>query len=143
MKNDFSYGVIPYRVVAGRREYLLVQHHAGHWAFPKGHADEGESPLETAKREMLEETGIAPDRAAEQPAFEEQYKFTKRSGKKVRKYVTYYLCEVATDAEVKVQPEEIADHFWGDADATRQRITFEEGRELFDEVEQYLDAPPQ
>ncbi|MEM9415528.1 MAG: NUDIX domain-containing protein [Planctomycetota bacterium] len=139
MKDDFSYGMIPYRVVEGRREFLLVQHHAGHWAFPKGHPDDGESPLETAQREMLEETGIAPSRTVDTPAFEEQYKFTKRSGKKVRKYVTYYLCEVAPDAKVRVQPEEIADHFWGDAAATRKRITFEEGRELFDEVENFLD----
>ncbi|MFI4859740.1 MAG: bis(5'-nucleosyl)-tetraphosphatase [Phycisphaerales bacterium JB063] len=142
MKNDFSYGMIPFRVVEGRREFLLVQHHAGHWAFPKGHADEGESPLQAAQREMLEETGLAPVRTVSTPAFEERYKFIKRSGKKVRKTVTYYLCELAGDAAVQIQPAEIADHFWGDAPATRQRITFEEGREMFDQVQRYLETPP-
>ena len=138
MKNDYSCGIIPYRVVDGRREFLLVQHLAGHWAFPKGHPDDGESPLDTARRELLEETGIEAKDAVASPAFEENYKFTKRSGKKVRKRVTYYLCEVASDAAVSVQEEEIADHCWGDAVCTRQQITFEEGRALFDEVSAYL-----
>ena len=39
------------------RLFLLIQHQAGHWAFPKGHANPGESPAETARREFAEETG--------------------------------------------------------------------------------------
>lgn len=40
--------------------YLLLRNarHSG-WGFPKGHADPGESELDTAKREALEETGIS------------------------------------------------------------------------------------
>lgn len=138
MKNDYSCGMIPYRVVDGRREYLLVQHLAGHWSFPKGHPEEGESPLATARRELAEETGLVPAETLESPAFEESYKFTKGSGKKVRKKVTYYLCVIAPDAAVSVQPEEIGDHAWGGAAQTRGRLTFEEGRALLDQVEQFL-----
>lgn len=138
MKNDYSCGVVPYRVVDGRREYLLVRHHAGHWAFPKGHPDDGETPLDTAAREFREETGITTGQPLASPAFEEQYVFIKRSGKKVRKRVTYYLCEVEPTSEVVVQPEEIVEYAWDGAAGTRRRITFEEGRELFDEVEAYF-----
>jgi mutator protein MutT len=35
---------------------------AGHWVFPGGRADPGETPLETALREAEEEIGLTPDR---------------------------------------------------------------------------------
>jgi len=138
MKKDYSCGIVPYRVVNARREYLLVQHHAGHWAFPKGHPEDSESPLETATRELAEETGLDKVEVTASPAFEEVYKFTKRSGKRVRKVVTYFLGEVSADAPVTVQEKEIADHRWGDVQATRNQLTFEEGKLLLDEVEAYL-----
>ena len=37
----------------------MVKHRAGgHWAFPKGHVEKGETETETAVREVLEETGV-------------------------------------------------------------------------------------
>jgi 8-oxo-dGTP pyrophosphatase MutT (NUDIX family) len=40
-------------------KYALVQgRYTGKWSFPKGHANEDESPLNCTKREILEETGI-------------------------------------------------------------------------------------
>lgn len=41
-----------------------LRNHAGQWAFPGGRVDSGESPEETALREMREEIGLAlPDSA--------------------------------------------------------------------------------
>lgn len=37
---------------------LIAQHIKGHWDLPKGHVEEGETEIETALRETLEETGI-------------------------------------------------------------------------------------
>ena len=42
------------------REYLLVQANQGHWNFPKGHTESGERLLETALRELQEETNLVP-----------------------------------------------------------------------------------
>ena len=45
-------------------EFLIIQHSnesnelKGHWDFPKGHVEDNESELETAVRELQEETGI-------------------------------------------------------------------------------------
>jgi len=39
-------------------ECLLVQPPNGHWGFPKGKRDRGESVRENALRELLEETGL-------------------------------------------------------------------------------------
>jgi 8-oxo-dGTP pyrophosphatase MutT (NUDIX family) len=39
--------------------YLLVEgRHSGKWSFPKGHPNINELPIECAKRELLEETGL-------------------------------------------------------------------------------------
>lgn len=39
--------------------YLLVKgRQTGIWSFPKGHAKQGEDPLQTALREIQEETGM-------------------------------------------------------------------------------------
>ena len=43
----------------GKKEYALVQgRHTGKWSFPKGHSNEGETPMECTKREIWEETGV-------------------------------------------------------------------------------------
>lgn len=139
MKQDVSFGVIPMRGVGGRREFLLVQHHAGHWGFPKGHAEAGEKAIEAATRELSEETGLADVAVAGKPRFSERYVFTKRSGKVVEKTVTYFLGTVRS-GDVDVQVEEIRDFLWAGAADTRQRLSFDEGRALFDQVLEHLDG---
>ena len=40
-----------------RKEYKEY-YDSGFWGFPKGHMEEGESPLKAAEREVFEETGF-------------------------------------------------------------------------------------
>lgn len=59
MKNPrVGVGVIVHdgsRVLLGRR---IGSHGADTWCFPGGHLEFGESPLQCAERELLEETGL-------------------------------------------------------------------------------------
>jgi 8-oxo-dGTP pyrophosphatase MutT (NUDIX family) len=48
-----------------RIEFLLIQDSKGRWTIPKGHIETGESPEETAAREVIEETGIVDMRILE------------------------------------------------------------------------------
>ena len=53
-----SFGIIPVAMShEGSLEFLILRAYKN-WDFPKGGADEGETALEAAKREMREETGI-------------------------------------------------------------------------------------
>ncbi len=64
-----SAGILLYRFVVGGPEVLLVhpggpfwsRKDANAWSMPKGEFSEGEDALEAAKREFLEETGVAVD----------------------------------------------------------------------------------
>lgn len=54
-----SCGVLPYRLVNGEREYLIVfEAFSQCWSLPKGHMEAGETEAQTAQRELLEETGL-------------------------------------------------------------------------------------
>lgn len=65
MAKKLSAGILVYRIRSGTPEVLLVhpggpfwaKKDPGAWSIPKGEFDEGADPLETAKREFLEETG--------------------------------------------------------------------------------------
>lgn len=72
--------------------FLLMQH-AKRWDLPKGHAEPGESILETALRETEEETGIAADSIAVDPDFRFVIEYDVRGNKRgdYRKRVTYFL----------------------------------------------------
>ena len=55
-----SCGVIPYRMVDGQRQYLLVfESFSKCWSLPKGHMEPEETEMQTALRELQEETGLS------------------------------------------------------------------------------------
>ena len=57
MIKEKSCGAIVYRKYHGNTEILLIKHiNSGHWSFPKGHVERGETEVQTAHREILEET---------------------------------------------------------------------------------------
>ncbi|MBF0254073.1 MAG: NUDIX domain-containing protein [Candidatus Omnitrophica bacterium] len=133
---DRSYGIIPYSGETTGRQYLLIRHRAGHWGFPKGHAEDGETPRQAAVREFEEETGLCEYRLLPGAKFEERYDFDKK-GRRVRKTVTYFLAEVR-GGTVRVQEDEIADHAWLTYESAGSRITFSECRRVLDEAHGYL-----
>jgi len=139
---DFSCGVIPWRhAPAGEREYLLIQHNAGHWAFPKGHPEGGEEDIVAARRELAEETGIEAVELLEAPLFDEHYSFRDGEGALVSKTVRYFLGQVpAEHAEVVLQVEEVQAASWGTLAETTERLTFDEGRALLQRAADYLNT---
>ncbi len=51
-------GVIYRRNEKGEVEFLLAQDAKDRWTVPKGHIEPGETPRQTAEREIQEETGL-------------------------------------------------------------------------------------
>jgi bis(5'-nucleosidyl)-tetraphosphatase len=71
-----SYGVTPV-INKLERRYLLIQHNAGHWSFPKGGKEGNESDQETALRELREEVGINQCELIPDKAFTETFSWKK------------------------------------------------------------------
>lgn len=57
-KFEKTCGAVMFTEKDGERRYMLIKNNSGHIGFPKGHIEYGESEYETAKREVLEETGL-------------------------------------------------------------------------------------
>ena len=59
LRKEKSCGALVYRTKNGEVELLLLKHRfGGHWSFPKGHVEEGETEVETALREVREEADV-------------------------------------------------------------------------------------
>jgi 8-oxo-dGTP pyrophosphatase MutT (NUDIX family) len=61
----------------------------GVWALPKGNIDPGETPAETAVREVWEETGVHG--RLDGKLGDVKYTYTRRDGERVFKIVSFYL----------------------------------------------------
>jgi len=131
MREDNSYGIIPFRKEEGDWQMFLVQHLAGYWSFPKGHSEEDEKPQQTAEREFKEETGLQVDRFLPYPQLQEQYQF-ERDGKMFDKTVIYFLAEAS--GIVQLQEEEIRDGRWFALTEVEQQLTYPEAKRVAKEA---------
>lgn len=91
-KRLYSAGVIVYSKENNHITYLLLHYTAGHWDFPKGKIEEGETKQEAALRELYEETGL---HAKLKAGFGEQFGYFlyDLSGEKMHKTVYFFVGE--------------------------------------------------
>lgn len=132
---DESFGIVPIARRSDGDFFLLIQHKAGHWGFPKGHAESGEDAQEAACREFEEETGIQTYNLLE-AAFVEQYSFTK-AGTSFQKTVTYFPAIVHSEI-VNYQENEIKAYAWLPYAAALATLTFSQSQQILAQIQQYL-----
>ncbi|MBS0620023.1 MAG: NUDIX domain-containing protein [Verrucomicrobia bacterium] len=134
-----SFGIVPFRKEGETWKVLLILHCKGsHWAFPKGRANPGEVPLESAKRELLEETGLSVETLLLDTPFIEQYQFRRRRDLVV-KTVQYFPALVK--GELKLQVEEVRDAKWYSLAEALEHLTFKEARHILREMLRQLQIP--
>ena len=104
---------------------MLIKHsNSGHWSFPKGHIENGETELETAAREIKEETGVT---AYIDERFREVVTYSPK--RDVIKDVVYFFA-TTDDYETKNQESEVSDIKWVDLNDALAHITYKNDKEI-------------
>lgn len=132
-----SFGIVPFRKEEGAWKVLLILHREGnHWGFPKGKANPGESPLESATRELKEETGLIVSEVLRKEPLKEQYQF-RRKKQFILKIVQYFPAFV--EGSLNLQEEEIRDAVWVTVPDAMKKLSFKEARHILQEFVRHLN----
>lgn len=133
MEFEKSCWAVIYRNFKGKTEFLTVKSKAhGHWGFPKGHVEKGESEEDTAKREVLEEVGLKITLIDGFRAKTEYF-----ISENIKKEVVFFLSEVS-DQQVKIQLEEIMEYRWADFEETTKLLTYNTDKNVLEEACSFL-----
>ncbi len=128
-----SCGAVIYRHICGSIRYLLIKNRrSSNWSFPKGHIEDGETLEETAKREVLEETGI---RLNIHPGFISKSQYTIQN--KIQKTVHIFV-GTTKDEQTKIQPEEIEDYIWLPFEGAYNCLKFDNDKAILKDANQFL-----
>lgn len=124
MKYEKSCGAI----IFNNNKVLIIQQAAGHWGFPKGHVEEGETEIETAIREIKEETNLDIEIC-------ENYRYVEHYSPKenVEKDVVFFAAKLV-GGTIKNQEEEVQKIEWLSYKEAFERLTYDNSKELFTKI---------
>lgn len=130
---EHSCGAIVYRIIDGHIRFLLIKNNgSSSWGFPKGHRERGESKIDTAKREVLEEAGIHID-VIDGFCETSNYKIAQR----IEKRVDIFLASTK-DTQTVIQEEEIEKYSWLLYDAAVKQLNFENDKNMLASVKEFM-----
>ncbi len=125
MQYEKSCGAVVFRKYHGNTELLLIKHTSGgHWSFPKGHVEPGETEQQTARREVFEETAVQIDFC---PGFREVVSYSPR--RDVTKDVIYFLGH-AKNYDYFPQEGEIAQIKWVEISLAHSFLSYDNDKQL-------------
>jgi len=118
-----SAGLIIYRMTDQGPKFLLLYRGRNIWDLPRGRMEAAERSLQTAFREVWEETGLRRSDLRIERNFRKAYeKFPYTSGRRrVFKIVIFYLAETA-NSQVRVSPEHEG-YAWFNLNEARRHLT--------------------
>ena len=125
MSYEKSCGAVVFRKYHGNIELLLIKHVVGgHWSFPKGHVEPGETEEQTALRGIKEETGIDVEMNT---SFREVVSYSPK--RDTTKDVIYFLGKAKT-FQYTPQEEEIAQIKWVEINLAHSFLTYDNDKQL-------------
>lgn len=115
-------------IIIKDNKVLLIKQTEGHWGFSKGQVEKSETEVETAIREVKEETNLDV-KIDTNKRYIMEYVTNKGKLKQVVLFIAKYTC-----GEIKAQKCEVNDVKWLDFDEAIETITYDNTRELFKEI---------
>ena len=116
-------------VLLNSNKVLLLQHPdtttSGHWDFPKGHVEKGEDELQTALRELKEETGIDNIKIVDDFNHHISYIFF-RDNETILKEVIFFL-GITNQEKVSISSEH-QKFVWLQYESAYERLTYDNAK---------------
>jgi 8-oxo-dGTP pyrophosphatase MutT (NUDIX family) len=143
MEREFSAGAVVVRRLRGRWWLAAIRpggKREGTWALPKGNLGRGESPEETALREVTEETGLVG--VSQGKLGDVRYVYT-RGGNRIFKVVSFYLVRYRRGRIDDVPAHfrhEVAEARWIPLDEAPRLLAYGGEREMAKNALATLDA---
>ena len=119
-----------YRRAGDATYFLLIRDPYENWGLPKGHVEKGETPAETALREVREETGITALDLRE--TLETIDWFFREGSDLIHKYCHFYLMETAVEATRPQLEEGITECVWLPLDDALRTLTYDNARQVLE-----------
>ena len=135
---EISAGIIPY--YKKTKEFLLLHYPSikkgkGHWGFPKGHVEKGETEIQTAKREMKEETGLDIEFIF---GFKDEVEyFYKTKERKLSKKKVVFFIGIPKSKEVKLSYEH-DNYKWVKYEDALKLLTFENEKKVLKRAWEFI-----
>jgi mutator protein MutT len=104
------------------------------WSLPKGHIEEGETPEQTAVREVAEETGISS--TVVRPLGTIDFWFV-ADNRRIHKTVHHFLMQ-ATDGELSDADGEVTEVAWVRLEELEERLAYADERRLVRKARELL-----
>jgi len=135
MVKEKSVGCALFRKKDSGKEFLLLHYRAGHWGFPKGHVEQGETEEQTLRREVMEETTL--ENIAIMPGFRQYTKYYFRRGQEtVFKEVAFYFAE-SHEGVVKISHEHQGFE-WLSYEKAMERLSFKNTKNVLEKAIEFL-----
>lgn len=116
-------------IIIKNKKVLMIRQTKGFIGFPKGHVEKKETEIETAIREIEEETNIKAQ-------LDENKRYTIYYSPKpnIEKEVVYFLGKVLDDKNPKPQQGETEEVLWVDIDKVEDNLSFDNIKEMWQKV---------
>jgi 8-oxo-dGTP pyrophosphatase MutT (NUDIX family) len=142
-RKDISYGVIPIRKVGNTWSVFLINQLSqigdnSYWIFPKGHPENSETPLETAVRELKEETNLEAELFVPDPTFTLTYTFV-FDGVKIEKTVVFFV-GVILSPEYKLEEAEVQEAGWYSLEEAAERLDYQDTKHMFVAARKFIET---
>ena len=127
-----SCGAVVYYLENGQVLYLIEEMQKGHLSIPKGHVENNETEIETAEREILEETGL---KLKVDTKFRQVISYSPYEG--CIKDVVFFVAQTK-NKNTKCQESEVKEIFFYPYEIALQKLTYDSDKETLKKANSYI-----